>query len=232
MKHPPRAAYTLVELMVATAITAVILVAVVSGVVALQKSYAATEQYAAGMADQARLLDYLALDLRRAMAISPAAAPWTLDADGQGLRINVPDYYHFNGNDPQHLFPVANVPIYDPTTGVSYYHSGGAVADVAGGLPHRTIVYRFAHGSITRTDPWQPLVANGTGGFKATGPVTVAYGMDAFPTLTPDPADSSGGAVRYDLTFHSTFQPLAAANATNAVTLHNVTFVRSKSLSR
>ena len=60
--------------------------------------------------------------------------------------------------------------------------------------------------------------------------MTVAYGMDAFPTLTPDPTDASGGTVRYNLTFHSTFQPLATANATNAITLHNVTFVRSKNL--
>ena len=232
MTPPARAAYTLVELLMATSMTAVILVAALSGVVTLQRSYTATEQYATGMADQERLLDSLALDLRRAMAISTSATPWTMDLDGQGLQINVPDYYHFNVNDPQHLFPVANDPIYDPATGISYYSSGGAVANVAGVLPHQTVVYRFSNGAITRTDPWQPRVANGTGGYQSSGPVTLAYGMDAFPTLTPDPADASGGTVRYNLTFHSTFQPLATANATNAITLHNVTFVRSKNLTQ
>ena len=74
-----RAAYTLVELMMAMAMTAVVVVAALSGIVALQKSYAATEQYASGMADQARLLDYLALDLRRAMTISATATPWTME---------------------------------------------------------------------------------------------------------------------------------------------------------
>ncbi len=230
MKRPTRAAYTLVELLMATSMTAVILVAVLSGVVTLQRSYTATEQYATGMADQERLLDYLALDLRRAMTISTAAAPWAMDADGNGLQINVPDYYRFNASDPQHLFPVANDPIYDPTTGVSYYNSGGPVANVAGTMPHQTVAYRFSNGAITRSDPWLPFVANGTGGYTASGPVTVAYGMDAFPTLTPDPTDTSGGTVHYNLTFHSTFQPLATVNATNAITLHNVTFVRSKNL--
>ena len=135
--HPAaRAAYTLVELMMATSMTAVIVVAVLSGIVTLQKSYTATEQYATGMADQQRLLDYLALDLRRAMTISTSATPWTLDADGKGLQINVPDYYRFNVSDPQHLFPIANDPIYDSITGTSYYNSGGAVANVAGVMPH------------------------------------------------------------------------------------------------
>ena len=227
-----RAAYTLVELMMATAMAAVVLVAALSGVVALQKSYAATEQYASGMADQARVLDYLALDLRRAMTVSAAAAPWTPDADGQGLQINVPDYYHFNASDPQHEFPVANDPTYDPATNTAYYNGSGTVVSTGSALPHRTIAYRFANGSITRTDPWQPLVSDGAGGWVAPGPVTIAYGMDAFPTLTPDPTDTTGGTVRYNITFHSTFQPLATANTSNVITLHNVTFVRSKNLSR
>ncbi len=229
---PGRMAYTLIELMMAVAMTAVILVAALSGIVALQKSYAATEQYGTGLADQTRLLDYLALDLRRAMTISTSAAPWTMDADGQGLKINVPDYYRFNASDTRRQFPIANDPIYDPTTGTAYYNSGGAVANVAKVMPHQVIAYRFSNGAISRTDPWLPLIANGTGGYVSTGPVTIAYGMDAFPTLTPDPADSSGGTVRYSITFHSTFQPLATANSSNAITLHNVTFVRSKNLAR
>ena len=227
------AAYSLLELLIATTMTAVVLVAALSGIVGLQKSYAATEQYASGTADQARVLDYLALDLRRATTISATAAPWTIDPDGQGLQVNLPDYYHFNASDPQHLFPVASVPVYDPTSGTAYYTSTGApVANAATSLPHQTIAYRFVNGSITRTDPWLPLVSDGAGGYTSSGPVTIAYGMDAFPTLTPDPTDLSGGTVRYNITFHSTFQPLATANVSNVITLHSVTFVRSKDLNR
>ena len=225
------AAYTLVELMMAAAMTAVVLVAALSGIVALQKSYVATEQYGTGVADQTRLLDYLALDLRRATAFSATTAPWVMDADGQGLTINVPDYYHFNPSDPQHLFPIANDPIYDPTSGTAYYSSSGAVTNAATALPHQVVSYRFTNGTITRADPWQPLVSKG-GVYAAAGPVAIANGMDAFPTLTPDPADTSGGTVHYNITFHANFQPLATINPTNVITLHNVTFVRSKNLTR
>ena len=225
-------AYTLVELMMAVAMTAVILVAALSGVVSLQKSYASTEQYGIGMADETRLLDYLALDLRRAMSISATTAPWTTDPDGQGLKINVPDYYRFNPSDTQHLFPIANDPVYDASTGTAYYNSTGKVAGTGGALPYQVIAYRFSNGAITRSDPWQPLVSNGYGSYVPAGPVTIAASMDAIPTLTADPTDASGGTVRYNVTFHATFQPLATANSSNAVTLHNVTFVRSKNLTR
>ncbi len=240
MSHSPfsrpsggrRAAYTLVELMMATAMTAVVVVAALSGIVALQKSYAATEEYGTGMADQARLLDYLALDLRRAMTISATITPWTMDADGQGLTINVPDYYHFNPSDPQHQFPIANDPTYDPAAGTAYYSSSGIAANAATALPHQVIAYRFTNGAITRSDPWQPLVSTGGGAYAAAGPTAIASNMDTFPTLAADASDSSGGTVRYNVTFHSIFQPLATNNPTNAITLHNVTFVRSKNLTR
>ena len=217
----------------AVAMTAVILVAALSGIVTLQKSYAATEQYGIGMADETRLLDYLALDLRRAMTISTTTAPWTMDPDGQGLQINVPDYYHFNPSDPQHLFPVANDPVYDAghRHGLLQQHRRGGQRRRGAAAPgHRLPVQQRR--SITRSDPWQPLVSNGFGGYVAAGPVTIAASMDAFPTITADPTDSSGGTVRYNVTFHSVFQPLATANSSNAITLHNVTFVRSKNLTR
>ena len=81
---------------------AVVLVATLSGVVALEQSYSATEEYATGLADQMRLLDFLAQDLRR------ATVPPVMDNDNQGVQITVPNYYRFNASDPQHLFPIPN----------------------------------------------------------------------------------------------------------------------------
>ena len=52
-----------------------------------------------------------------------------------------------------------------------------------------------------------------------------------FPTLSPDPTVGTGATLRYHVTFHSDFQPLATANTSNVITLHNVTFVRSEDLS-
>lgn len=228
-----RRAFSLMELMVATTIAAVVLVCVFTGVTTLQRSYAATEAYATGQADQERLLDFLALDLRRGIQITGSLSPYVMDADGQGLKINVPDYYLFNATDPQHLQPMAVSPAYDPGTGTAFYNSGGG-APMVGTVPYQVVAYRFraSDGAITRRDPWAPLVSNGSGGYKAAAPVVIASGMTAFPTLTPDPGDFTGNTVRYAVTFHAAFQPLTNATTGTQVTLHNVTFIRSKNLVR
>ena len=226
------AAFTLLELMVAATMSAIVLVATLTGVVALQKSYASTEEYANGMADQARLLDYLALDLRRAIAVpangtTPAQPAWAMDADGQGLTVNVPNYYLFNASDTQHRFPVANVPVFDPTTAIVTYPDP---ADTS--VTTQKIKYRFDHGAITRTDPWQPMAYDAKSAkYVVTGPVTVASNMDAFPTITADASHTDGSVVRYNVTFHAIFHS-ATADAANAITLHNVTFIRSQDLAR
>ena len=202
-----RAAFTLVELMLGISMTAVVLVAALTGVVSLQKSYSASEQYATGMADQTRVLDYLALDLRRAVV------PPVMDADDQGIQITVPDYYRFNSSDPQHQFPVANDAMLNATGDAALYFDPAAP-----NVTTQIIAYRFLNGSITRNDPWQPLVSNGSGGYVSSGPVTIASSMDAFPTIAADPNDPTGATFHYNVTFHATFQPLATANATNAIT--------------
>ncbi len=229
------AGFTLAELMIGVCMTAVLLTAAMGGVVAMQQSYSATESYGTGLTDQMRLLDSLAQDLRRAISPATGTEPWTLDPDGQGLKITVPDYYRFNFSDPQHRFPVANDPILDPTSGCAYYRSAAITSAGAGTatVPYQTIAYRYTNGVITRTDPWQAFVPDGKGGYQNPGPVTIATSMDAFPQIEAD--NSSGttnGVLRYKITFHSTFQPLAVANDSNAITLHNVTFVRSKNLAR
>ena len=214
-------AFTLVELMMALAMTTVVVTAAMTGAISLEKSYSASEEYATGLADQMRLLDYLALDLRRAVALP------TMDPDDQGIQIVVADYYRFNASDPQHLYPIVNDAVLNPTGDAAVYADPAAPMATT-----QTIAYRFLNGSITRTDPWAPLVsAPGGTGYVSSGPVTIAANMDAFPTIVADPTDPSGGTLRYSVTFHSTFQPLATANTTNAITLHNVTFVRSKNLS-
>ena len=61
--------------------------------------------------------------------------------------------------------------------------------------------------------------------------MTIATNMDAFPTITADPSHTDGSVVRYNVVFHSIFHS-ASADTTNAITLHNVTFVRSVDLAR
>ena len=83
--------FTLVELMITTAVCSLILSALVSAAVAIQRCYAAGDDYATAKCDQMRLSDYLALDLRRALTVTPGTDGTTL------LVLNIPDYYDANG---------------------------------------------------------------------------------------------------------------------------------------
>ena len=224
-------AFTLVEAMVAATMTAILLVCVLFGVVSLQHSYTSTEEYSAGQADQSRLLDLLALDLRRGIQATGSTTCYAMDPDGQGLKITVPDLYSFSASDTQHRSPLLATPIYDATTGTAYYNGSGAAVHAGGPYPTQVIAYRFnpTDGSITRNDPWAPFVSNGKGGYAAV-PMVVATNMEAFPTITPDPSDISGNTVHYRVSFRSTFQMLTTASNGANITLSNVTFIRSKNL--
>ena len=230
-RRPGCRAFTLVEVMVAATMTAILLVCTLFGVVSLQHGYTSTEAYSAGQADQSRLLDLLALDLRRGIQATGSTSCYTMDPDGQGVKITTPDLYSFSANDPQHLRPLMAAPIYDATTQTAYYNGSGANVPAGGPYPTQVIAYRFnpADGSITRSDPWAPLVANGKGGYAAV-PLVVATNMEAFPTITPDPADISGNTVHYGVSFRSTFQTLSTTSNGTEINLRNVTFIRSKNL--
>ena len=226
-----RRGFTLMEVLVATMMTAVLLVCVLTGTISLQHAYASTEEYSAGQADQARLLDYLALDLRRGVQLSGNANCYVVDPDGQGLKITVPDLYRFATNDTQHLFPVLVTPIYDATTGTAYYNGSNAKVASGGPYPSKVITYRFnaADGSVLRTDPWAPLLA-GSKGLSQAAPTVIASNLEAFPRIIPDASDIAGNTVRYGVSFHSTFRTGSTTQDGTDITLHHVTFIRSKNL--
>ena len=84
-----RFAYTLIEMLMASAITSILLSALVAGSIALQRSFAATLDYAIGQNDQMRIMDYLNVDLRRALTVDP-------DGTG-GVTVGLPNYYNADG---------------------------------------------------------------------------------------------------------------------------------------
>jgi hypothetical protein len=217
------AAFTLAEVMVASSITSLLLVFVIFAVITLHHGYASIEQYAAGQADQVRLLDCLALDLRRGIQLTGTNTCYTVDADGLGMQITVPDLYRFDADDPQHVAPIMIDPTYDAATETAFYNGSGVKVNAGGPYPTKVIAYRFnpADGSITRTDPWAPLT---------TAPMVVATNLESFPKLTPDPGDISGNTVHYGVTFRSTFRMFSTASNGSEITLRHVTFIRSKNL--
>lgn len=225
--HPstPRAArggYTLVEMMVALAIGSVVVGGAMAGIVFLQKSYAATEQYAVNLADQSRLMDYLTLDLRRAVK---ADAP-TTDGSGNvnGLTLYVPGYY----TDPLSLNTPNTPRVYMDR---AYYSPTVATT----GLPPPVkVIYRQ---QPSFPDPYLGTLFNvitrQEGALRET---SVAAGMDAFPEVTFDSAAGVAGVpfkdalrARIKVVFRPRYQTPVTPGS-NTFVLHGLTFLRNNDI--
>jgi prepilin-type N-terminal cleavage/methylation domain-containing protein len=107
-----RSGWTLTELLVAMAVASVMTAGVIAGAITIQRSFAASRHHVDSQAQQMRLMDFMGLDLRRALTVGTA--------DG-GLQITIPDYYDADGEprDPQisgGLAPYGRRPSPFPTT--------------------------------------------------------------------------------------------------------------------
>ncbi len=156
--------------------TAVVLVAAFTGVVSLQKSYSATEElrHRLGRPDApARLPRARPAACRRPAHDGPRRA------GRPDRRARLLPLQRQRRAAP---LPRANDAVLNTTGDAAVY------ADPRRALRHHADDrLPLLAGSITRADPWQPLVANGQGGYVSSGPVTIASNMDAFPTSPPTP---------------------------------------------
>ena len=127
-----------VEILVASSLGAIAMAALYSGVIGTQRCFMGAEDYALAKADQARLSDFLALDLRRALTV-------TAGTDGQTiLTLQIPDYYDDQGQPRT------------PTI-TKYTASYGDAAQPV------TVVYRKSGSTIYRqenSDSAQPIAVN------------------------------------------------------------------------
>lgn len=124
--------FLLSEMMVSCLIFAAISLGLLMGFTALERNYAATSDFALNHADQMRISDYLALDLRRALSLEAAQNDTT---------IYVPSYYGTNGS-PQ-------TPVLDGEGGVFYGAAGSSVK----------VHYFLSGGTIFRQQDTAPPVA-------------------------------------------------------------------------
>ena len=120
--------FTLVETMVSMAISVVLVALGLIAAFAIQRSFDATIRYSRAQNEQVRVLDYMALDLRRALGVS---------LTGGILQMTIPDYYDSSGN---HRTPTisngyavygvaANAPL------VRYYQVGNDIIREQAGVP-------------------------------------------------------------------------------------------------
>ena len=87
MKRPTRSTpgFTLVEMMMAAAVSSMILAAIAFAIVGFQRMFRAGDQYFRATADQLRVVDSLGADLRSALAV-------TVAPDGTQATLSLPDY--------------------------------------------------------------------------------------------------------------------------------------------
>jgi len=105
-----RAGFTLTELSISMAIFSIVSIGLLMGFTSLERSYTATTAFTVNHADQLRISDYLALDLRRAVAVQPAQ---------NDTSIYIPSYYDANG--------AVQMPALDGKGGVYYGASGSSL---------------------------------------------------------------------------------------------------------
>jgi Tfp pilus assembly protein PilW len=123
-RRKTRAAFTLVEMMMSIGCGSLILAAVLTAAICLQRSFAAVEGYSIAEGDQLRVLDYIAMDCRRAVSASVA---------NNVLTLTVPTYYQSDGTP------------YPPT-----FNSGSNAIRYNGGASY-TIQYSQSGSTFVRT---------------------------------------------------------------------------------
>lgn len=159
--------FTLVEQMVSLSCGLIVLAAVLTAGVALQRSFAAVEGYSMAEGDQLRVQDYIAMDCRRAVAGVVANNTLTLD---------IPTYYDANDNpvDPTH--PTGGSIQYGAgTIPISYYQSGtqfmrqvnGVASAIATNVDSFTVTPQDLTSSVTCSVTFAPRFTN----FPNPGPI-------------------------------------------------------------
>ena len=104
--------FALIEMLISTVLFSMVSLALFLGFVALERNFTAATDFATNHADEMRISDYMALDLRRAKIVN---------AQRNDTSIYIPDYYDTSGSP--------GLPALDGTGGV-YYGSPGSTIQI------------------------------------------------------------------------------------------------------
>ena len=159
-----RRAFTLIEMMMSLSCGTFILAAVIAASVSLQKSFAAMQNYSGADSDQLRVLDYIAMDCRRATLVSVTNGVITLTLPVYYNSSSSPAYQAYtptlsNGNI---VYGSGSVQITYAQSGsnftreVKVLNSGGStVSDNT--TPIAKNVATFTVNPIAQTNPWSSV---------------------------------------------------------------------------
>jgi len=113
--------FVLSELMVSTSVFSAVSMVLLMGFTSLERSYTASGDFAINHADEMRISDYLAQDLRRAISVQAAQNNTT---------IYIPNYYDSSGNPRTPTLDGQGGVVYGPagsSVRVHYYLSGSKI---------------------------------------------------------------------------------------------------------
>jgi len=124
IRNRRRSGMTLAELIVSSAILSMVTATLLVGISTIQRTFRASQHHAKSQIEQARLVDYVARDLRRALTV-------TVDTfqGSERLNVTIPDYYKSDGTprDPVISGRTVNYGNAASPVQISYYKSGSAI---------------------------------------------------------------------------------------------------------
>ena len=160
--------FTLAEMIVSVGCGALILAAVVAAGVSLQRSYAAVEAYSNTEGDQLRVLDYIAMDCRRA-----TSAAVTTVSNIPVLTLTVPAFYDPCNNN----VPVAPV----LSSGVVTYKAGNNIDCASATNTSVTIKYTQTGSDFTRE-----VISQNSDGTTSDVTTAIAKNVSTFTVSATD----------------------------------------------
>jgi Tfp pilus assembly protein PilW len=198
-------AFTLVEVMMTMGSGTIVLAAITTAGVALQRSFAAVENYSMAEGDQLRVSDSIAMDCRRATSAS---------VSGGVLTLTVPAYYDASGN-PQN-------PSLSGTGAIQY--GGGGTVTIAYSQSGNTFVRSITKSGTTTTT----TIARNVASFTVTPQdltASISCSIMFFPTFTRNTGSGtwrSGGSTPADTVGSDGDYYVIDPTATDSTTVGNV----------
>jgi hypothetical protein len=221
-----RGGFSLAEVLMSTVVFSTITIGLLMGLISLKRNYAATTDFAVNHSDQMRISDYMALDLRRALAVNAATKEITIpiyyDAtqkipllpalDGAGgmfyTATDMSGKTIRTGSGPPSAVLGTNGEYYLDETAYALYGPKAAGAWGNSTPLGVTIHYYLLGDTIYRQE-------------AATTPVALAVGVSDFNFIIDD---SDKKVLKTTITFNPTFR---SGGTTVASTFYNKTLLRN-----
>jgi prepilin-type N-terminal cleavage/methylation domain-containing protein len=194
--------FTLTEMMVAMAASAVVLGATLTSSTSLQKSFNAVDNYFGTHMQQIRIVDYLSRDVKRGLVV-------TTSANLQTVTITAPNYI-IQAGDPEAIVNPALTGT--PRTPSVVYTASGPQVNY--GTTTSTIIYSISGLQILRTE-------NGV-------VTTIASSTDQLVPLTTDVELANTEYAKTSITFQPIFTSGGAAASRSGTTVYSTAYLRNK----